>query len=174
MKAVVSYTSFGLYNRVNTRGRPPSSNVTAEFHLFVSYLIGYGYTSAAGTKDASCVRLVQPVLRAEYSADSSIVFETKISLGRMSPAKVITGPEPYVSQASLFETVKRYLSRTKSQELLVRSTILIFVYLLAFWIRLVGSPSRSSRPWSIKDRAITAYAETHFNISVELFLKGGN
>ncbi|GIL52156.1 hypothetical protein Vafri_8007 [Volvox africanus] len=54
----------------------------------------------------------------------------------MSPVKPSSGPEPYVSHASLFETAKRYLTKTKSQELLLRSIILIFVYLLAFCIRL--------------------------------------
>ncbi|KXZ53944.1 hypothetical protein GPECTOR_6g862 [Gonium pectorale] len=51
----------------------------------------------------------------------------------MSAAK---GSEPYVSSASLLETAKRYLTRTKSQELLIRCATLIFIYLLAFCIRL--------------------------------------
>ncbi|EFJ42045.1 hypothetical protein VOLCADRAFT_83836 [Volvox carteri f. nagariensis] len=54
----------------------------------------------------------------------------------MSGVKVSAGAEPYVSHASLVETAKRYLTKTKSQELLIRSTILIFVYLLAFCVRL--------------------------------------
>ncbi|GIL83594.1 hypothetical protein Vretimale_10396 [Volvox reticuliferus] len=54
----------------------------------------------------------------------------------MSAVRPSAGPEPYVSHASLFETAKRYLTKTKSQELLLRSIILIFVYLLAFCIRL--------------------------------------
>ncbi|KAG2440767.1 hypothetical protein HXX76_003623 [Chlamydomonas incerta] len=42
----------------------------------------------------------------------------------------------YQSGASLVETVRRYLTKTKSQELLIRSTTLISIYLLAFCIRL--------------------------------------
>ncbi|GFR51879.1 hypothetical protein Agub_g14356 [Astrephomene gubernaculifera] len=55
----------------------------------------------------------------------------------MSVAKtVVPGHEQYVSHASLFETAKRYLMKPKSQELLIRSTTLILIYLLAFCIRL--------------------------------------
>ncbi|GLC40329.1 hypothetical protein PLESTB_000628800 [Pleodorina starrii] len=54
----------------------------------------------------------------------------------MSVVKGSAGPDPYVSHASLFETAKRYLTKTKSQELLIRSTTLILIYLLAFCIRL--------------------------------------
>ncbi|PNG99549.1 Dolichyl-diphosphooligosaccharide--protein glycosyltransferase subunit STT3, partial [Tetrabaena socialis] len=36
----------------------------------------------------------------------------------------------------LLETARRYLTKTKSQELLVRSAVLICAYLLAFSIRL--------------------------------------
>ncbi|KAG2496762.1 hypothetical protein HYH03_005171 [Edaphochlamys debaryana] len=48
----------------------------------------------------------------------------------------MSSPEPYVSSASMVETAWRYLNRTKSQELLIRSTCLIFIYLLAFSVRL--------------------------------------
>lgn len=43
----------------------------------------------------------------------------------------------YQSHAGMLETVWRYLTKTKSQELLLRSAILILIYLLAFFIRLV-------------------------------------
>jgi hypothetical protein len=47
----------------------------------------------------------------------------------------------YSSGASLVETVQRYLTKTKSQELLIRSTTLISIYLLAFCVRLVRAIS---------------------------------
>lgn len=53
----------------------------------------------------------------------------------------------YQSAASLVQTVQRYLTKTKSQELLIRSTTLISIYLLAFCIRLVRAISKGLCAW---------------------------
>jgi hypothetical protein len=40
----------------------------------------------------------------------------------------------------MFRTAELYLSRTKSQELIIRLSTLVLIYLLAFSIRLVSAP----------------------------------
>lgn len=51
-------------------------------------------------------------------------------------AEPVVAAATYVSHASTLETIRRYLSKTRSQELLIRSGTLIMIYLLAFCIRL--------------------------------------
>lgn len=56
-------------------------------------------------------------------------------------AEPVVAAATYVSHASTLETIRRYLSKTRSQELLIRSGTLIMIYLLAFCIRLVRTLS---------------------------------
>lgn len=55
-----------------------------------------------------------------------------------SSSSILVGPGGHTQfQHSLLQAI-RYLKKTKSQELLLRSSALICIYLLAFSIRLVG------------------------------------
>lgn len=68
----------------------------------------------------------------------------------------MAGPEAvaYHSSAGFLTVAERYLSRTKSQELLVRTATLILIYVLAFSIRLVRGPLRGGWEGGRGDAAV--------------------